>query len=325
MRANVKRAAGATLRRRPPPLILEEAFTLPAFAKVNLSLRVLGRRPDGYHEIRTIFQTITLHDRLTFRPTAGEDFRLLCSDPSLPTGEENLVVRAASALRGRYGVRRGAQVELAKVIPAGGGLGGGSADAAAALVGLACLWGVAAEGGGLRELAAGLGADVPFFLTGGTALGTGTGADIEPLPDAPTSHLVVVTPPAQVSSAEAYKSLKAPALTKGESAASLSVSHSGADFPVSSQWDAVNDFERAVLPAYPEIARARERLAGEGARPSMLSGSGASVFGVFADEEAARRAAASLGDEPGWRVFQCEALTRAAYAESFGRCGRFLG
>ncbi|HZI18720.1 MAG TPA: 4-(cytidine 5'-diphospho)-2-C-methyl-D-erythritol kinase [Pyrinomonadaceae bacterium] len=304
---------------------MEEALTLPAFAKINLSLRVLGRRPDGYHEIRTIFQTVTLHDRLTFRPALGEEVRLACTDPTIPTGEENLVLKAAAALRSRYGLRRGAHIELEKIIPAGGGLGGGSADAATALVGLACLWGVSAGGGDLRGLAARLGADVPFFLTGGTALGTGTGTEIEPLTDAPAEHLVVVTPPVHVSTAEAYKSLNAPALTKVDSAASLSVSRATADFGGSLQWEAVNDFEPAVFKAHPEILRARERLAAAGARRAMLSGSGASVFGTFDDEAVASLAADSLTAEPGWRVFRCATLGRRLYAEAFGRCARLLG
>jgi 4-diphosphocytidyl-2-C-methyl-D-erythritol kinase len=304
---------------------LGESFTLKAFAKINLSLRVLGRRGDGYHEIRTIFQTVSLHDRLTFHPTDGADLRLVCSDPIIPNGEENLVVRAAEALRTRYDIRRGALIELEKVIPAGGGLGGGSTDAAAALLGLARLWNVAAKDGELRELAAGLGADVPFFLTGGTALGTGTGTEIEPLPDVAESALIIITPPVHVSTAKAYEALSAPALTKGESAASLSVSRAAADFARSLQWEAVNDFERVVLPAYPEIARARRRLAEAGARPALLSGSGASVFGVFEDEGAARRAAPSLEVERGWRVFPCTTLGRAAYAEAFGQCAHLLG
>ncbi|HVF45648.1 MAG TPA: 4-(cytidine 5'-diphospho)-2-C-methyl-D-erythritol kinase, partial [Pyrinomonadaceae bacterium] len=172
----------------------EEIIKLPAFAKINLGLKVLGRRADGYHEIRTVFQTISLHDRLTFETTADGRLELACTDPSIPADETNLVMRAAAALRERYGAGRGARVTLEKRVPAGGGLGGGSSDAAATLIALSHLWDLKADAGGLSELGARLGADVPFFLTGGTALGTGTGTRVVPLEDAPERHLVVVTP-----------------------------------------------------------------------------------------------------------------------------------
>ena len=118
----------------------DETFTLPAHAKINLFLRVLGRRRDGYHEIRTLFQTVTLHDRLTFGPSAADEIQLVCDAPGVPSDESNLVWRAARALRERYGVKGGARIHLEKTIPAGGGLGGGSSDAAAALVCLSHLW-----------------------------------------------------------------------------------------------------------------------------------------------------------------------------------------
>ena len=179
----------------------EEIITLPAFAKINLGLRVLGRRADGYHEIRTVFQTVTLHDTLTFEPAPGGLLELACTDPTIPTDESNLILRAASLLRERYGVSRGARTRLEKSIPAGGGLGGGSSDAAAALLALNRLWNLGAGARELSELGARVGADVPFFLTGGTALGTGTGADVEPLEDAPKMPLVIVTPGVRVATA----------------------------------------------------------------------------------------------------------------------------
>jgi 4-diphosphocytidyl-2-C-methyl-D-erythritol kinase len=169
------------------------------------------------------------------------------------------------ALRERFGVRGGARIGLEKTIPAGGGLGGGSSDAAAALVGLAWLWGLPARGEELAELGARLGADVPFFLTGGTALGTGTGAEITPLPDAPERHLLIVTPGVPVSTAEAYKALNARALTKAERAANLSVSRAESQIRDSLRGVVRNDFEPAVFRLHPEIGRAREALAGAGA------------------------------------------------------------
>ncbi|HEX8285158.1 MAG TPA: 4-(cytidine 5'-diphospho)-2-C-methyl-D-erythritol kinase [Pyrinomonadaceae bacterium] len=297
-----------------------DRLTLPAFAKINLGLRVLGRRPDGYHEISTVFQTITLHDTLTFETAPGGLLELSCTDPSIPTDGTNLVVRAASALRERFGVDSGARVGLEKAIPAGGGLGGGSSDAAVTLAALAALWGIETGASELAEIGARLGADVPFFLTGGTALGTGTGTDIRPLADAPKMHLCVVSPGVHVSTAEAYKALGARALTKAEAAANLSVSRAEAEFSDSLCDVMSNDFEAVVVRLHPEIGRAREALKGAGALRVMLSGSGSSVFGVFESEAEAGRARGALGGaEGGWKVFACATLTRAEYLAALGR------
>ncbi len=297
-----------------------EKLTLPAFAKINLGLRVLGRRPDGYHEISTLFQTITLHDTLTFETTPGRSLELSCTDASIPIDETNLVLRAAIALRERFGVARGARVRLEKLIPAGGGLGGGSSDAAVTLAALAALWGVETDARELVEIGARLGADVPFFLTGGTAAGTGTGTDIRPLADAPKMHLCVVAPGVHVSTAEAYRALGAHALTKADTAANLSVSRAEAEFSDSlcDVWS--NDFEAVVVRLYPEIGRAREALKGAGALRVMLSGSGSSVFGVFENEAEAGRARQTLaGVESVWKVFACATLSRGEYLAALGR------
>lgn len=299
-------------------------INVPAFAKINLGLRVHGRRADGYHDISTVFQTITLRDTLSFQATTDGSLRLICSDPDIPTDETNLVLRAAAALRERFGVTEGAGIELEKVIPAGGGLGGGSADAAVTLAALATLWRVETDARELAEVGARLGADVPFFLTGGTASGTGTGADIRPLADAPKRHLVIVTPGVRVSTAEAYVALGAPALTKEEALVNLSVSRTEADFPDSLCDVMSNDFEPVVVWLHPEIGRAREALAGAGAERVMLSGSGSSVFGVFESEGEAGRAGESLKSEMAWKVFACDTLTRAEYFAALGRVAAVL-
>ena len=299
-------------------------INVPAFAKINLGLRVHGRRADGYHEISTVFQTVSLHDTLSFESTDDGNLELLCSDPSIPTDESNLVLRAAEALRERFGVNRGARVELSKVIPAGGGLGGGSADAAVTLAALATLWEIEVDARELTKIGGRLGADVPFFLTGGTALGKGTGTDIEPLEDAPKMHLVVVAPGVHVSTAEAYRALGAPALTKVGPLVNLSVSRTEADFPDSLCGVWSNDFEAVVVRLYPEIGRAREALEGAGASRVMLSGSGSSVFGVFESKGEAARARETLPAEGGWRVFACETLGRAEYLAALGRVAAVL-
>jgi 4-diphosphocytidyl-2-C-methyl-D-erythritol kinase len=261
--------------------ILSDAqFTLPSFAKINLTLRVLGRRTDGYHELHTIFQTVTLHDRLTFRALDNERLELTCNAPDIPCDETNLVHRAAIALRERYGVHsQGARIELDKIIPAGGGLGGGSSNAAVALMGLARLWKIETERDALVEIGATLGADVPFFFTGGTSLGTGRGTEIHALADVEPRQLLLITPGVKVSTAEAYKSLNAPALTKAVVPANLTVSHVEAEISASRQAVPVNDFERVIFPLYPEIERARDVLLANGATSALLSGA-ARAFSV---------------------------------------------
>jgi 4-diphosphocytidyl-2-C-methyl-D-erythritol kinase len=301
-----------------------EKINVPAFAKINLGLRVHGRRPDGYHEISTVFQTVSLRDTLSFQVSTDRKLELVCSDPSIPTDDSNLVLRAASALQKRFDVSRGARIELGKVIPAGGGLGGGSADAAVTLAALATLWDVETDAAELAEVGARLGADVPFFLTGGTALGTGTGTDIRPLEDAPKMHLVVVAPGVRVSTAEAYRALGAPALTKVEPLVNLSVSRTEADFPDSLCGVWSNDFEAVVVRLHPEIGRAREALGAAGAGRVVLSGSGSSVFGVFESKGEAARARETLRAGGGWRVFACETLTRAEYLAALGRVAAVL-
>jgi 4-diphosphocytidyl-2-C-methyl-D-erythritol kinase len=293
-------------------------FTLPSFAKINLTLRVLGRRADGYHEIETVFQTVTLHDRLTFAARGDARIELVCDAPAVPCDETNLVHRAAVALRERYGAGRGARINLEKKIPAGGGLGGGSSNAAVALVGLARLWEIETDRSALAEIGATLGADVPFFLTGGTALGTGRGTDIHALPDVPPKQLLIVTPPIEVSTAAAYKSLNSRALTKAVAPANLAVSRAQAEISGSPQAALRNDFEPVVYDLHPEIGRARDALKAAGASGALLSGSGASVFGLFENAEKRDGARGSLRVESGWRIFACETLARVAYAEAVG-------
>lgn len=299
-------------------------FTIPAHAKINWTLYVLGRRADGFHEIRTVFQTITLHDHLTFTPGDDERLTLTCNEPSIPVDEKNLVMRAALALREKYQVRDGARMHLEKRIPAEAGLGGGSSDAAVALLGLTRLWRIKTSKEELTEIGARLGADVPFFFTGGTASGIGLGTEITPLADTPAEHLLIIKPRAKVSTVEAYKALQRPALTKHRSDIILSISRAEARIPDSLHEALHNDFEPVIFELYPEIARARTRLLEQGARGALLAGSGASVFGIFDSVEALRRAGEVLGREPGWLVFTSAALERAAYLKALGESAAVL-
>ena len=293
------------------------SFSLPSFAKINLSLRVLGKRADGYHEIRTVLQTVSLHDDLHFESNPSDELIFSCEDPRIPTGATNLVIKAAQTLRDCYGVKSGASIRLEKRIPVEGGLGGGSSNAAVSLLGLARLWKLSAKPADLVRLAAELGADVPFFLEGGRALATGIGTSVKPLPDVATQQLLIVTPVASVSTAIAYKALSAPALTTSDSNPILAISHTEADFADSKQWPLCdhleNDFERVIFDMEPEIGRLKNALMQAGARCALLAGSGSSVFAVFENEDVLSYAANALREESGWRIFSCVTLSRDEY------------
>lgn len=305
--------------------MLETTLTLPAFAKINLGLRVLGRRADGYHELDTVFQTISLHDTITLTVTDSPQIVLSCDERSLPTGAENLVYRAAQALQSRLAPDKGARIRLEKRIPALAGLGGGSSDGAVALLGLACLWQVDAKVEDLSEMAISLGADVPFFFFGGTARGTGAGNEIAPWPDIPDKFLLVIKPNASVSTSDAYRSLNARSLTTVEAKTILS----------SSEWSEIadsfdsealrNDFEPVVFELEPEITRAKVALMNVGAEAALLAGSGSAVFGIFDSEDAQKRAIQAIGLESGWRVFPCSTVGRSHYQSAMGPCGAIFG
>jgi 4-diphosphocytidyl-2-C-methyl-D-erythritol kinase len=296
----------------------ESQISIPAFAKINWSLRVLGRRQDGFHEIDTILQTISLHDTLTLSLTDDNEIRLTCDDRSLPSDETNLVWRAAAALRERYSIKRGVKIRLEKRIPSEAGLGGGSSDAAATLVALAQLWEIEASANELVGVAERLGSDVPFFFFGGTAGATGRGEVIEPLSDVPEQHLVIIKPNASVSTAVAYHSLNAPTLTSSEAKPILFRSQASDD-SASFDLNALhNDFEAVVFRLAPEIERAKNALLKSGAHAAMLCGSGSAVFGIFENQDAQERAIQAIELETGWRAFPCKTVGRSQYRSAMG-------
>ncbi|MGH9971642.1 MAG: 4-(cytidine 5'-diphospho)-2-C-methyl-D-erythritol kinase [Pyrinomonadaceae bacterium] len=304
------------------------SFTLPSFAKINLSLRILGKRPDGYHEVETVLQTVSLHDELRFAANEGRDIVMSCDDPSIPTDESNLIVRAANGLRTYYEVKSGAFISLEKRIPAKGGLGGGSSNAATTLIGLTQLWTLTPKFSELIEIAAGLGADVPFFLHGGLARAQGIGTQVLPLPDAVKQHLLIVSPRANVSTVEAYKALRVDALTTKNSDSILAISRSEGKSTDSHQWllpdQLENEFERVIFDIEPEIGRAKTALLQAGARGALLAGSGSSVFGIFASQGAQQRALKEIRTDSGWRIFPCVTLSREEYFQAMGLCGTAL-
>jgi 4-diphosphocytidyl-2-C-methyl-D-erythritol kinase len=300
------------------------AFTLPSFAKINLTLHVLNRRTDNYHNLRTVFQTITLQDKLRFALTDDEQVHLRCDAPGIPVNEKNLVYSAARLMQEHYGVKKGAFIALDKSIPAMGGLGGGSSNAAITLLGLAQLWKVSATRAELMELGAGLGADVPFFFVGGRALGTGLGTEVAALHDATSAYLVVVTPDAAVSTAEAYKAFDERALTKAKSDTILFSSRADDSFTDSLPEALHNDFEPVIFRLEPKIERARDALLEAGASRALLAGSGASVFGIFESVAKQQRAALKLAENQAWRVFKCATLGREEYLTALGSCAALL-
>jgi len=285
---------------------------IPAFAKVNLRLDILGKRPDGYHELRTIFQTISLHDELRLRASKPSGIHLTIQGNeslSLEPIRKNLVYAAVDALRRELKMRSGVEIVLRKKIPAGRGLGGGSSDAAAALLGYLRLIRRTVPGQRLMEIAASLGADVPFFLFGGRATGIGRGDEIYPLPDIHKLTLLVVSPrDIHVPTPDAYRWLKAPALTKNRATPKLwefcALCWSAQGSSLS------NDFERPVFRRHPRLAQIKRVLLQRGAAEASLAGSGSAVFGVFPSPALARRAAVGFQDE---HTFVCETISRDRY------------
>jgi 4-diphosphocytidyl-2-C-methyl-D-erythritol kinase len=287
---------------------LPAALRIPAFAKINLHLAVLGPRPDGYHELRTVFQTISLHDTLEIERVRRPGIDLAISGAALDPGPGNLVWRALDSLSRELRLGGGWRARLEKRIPAAAGLGGGSSDAAAALsCGLRLLRRqIPPER--LAEIAAGLGADVPFFLVGGRALGVGRGDEIYPLEDGlPRTVLVVRPPDAPIATRDAYAWLDRK-LTKDSAAHKLWVSSTR-------NWsledvDIQNDFEAAVFSRYPRLRQVKRRLLQAGAVGAALAGSGSAVFGLFRNPAQARRTARQfLGNQ----VFVARTLKRAEF------------
>ena len=296
-----------------PKAMTALSFTLPSFAKINLYLEVLGRRADGYHDISTIFQTVSLCDEISF--TISPDLRLSCDDAAIPAGEENLIIRAARQLQAASGYSAGAQIHLTKRIPSPGGLGGGSSNAAIALLGLNRLWNLNASRDELYGIAAEIGSDVPFFLYGGTAYGMGRGEKLNQINDFSAKFMVIVTPKISVSTAWAYDSLEAERLTSGGLIRNLSVCRFASGVALFTQSMMRNDFESLIYSRFPEIERIKVRLESLGAS-AMLSGSGASVFGIFENEETRQTALKALGDQADWRSFAVATISRSEYREA---------
>ena len=289
------------------------SVTVRAHAKINLDLRVLGPRLDGYHELRTVYQSIALHDVLECVPREGP-LAIECDAAGVPLDDSNLVWRAAEALwralRRRTPVRD-VLIRLQKHIPLQAGLGGGSADAAATLMALSRLWKVPVRPAQLTDVAATLGADVPFFLAGGTALGLGRGDEVYPLADLARHWIVLLVPGFGVSTAEAYSWYDSERdLSRGMG--SREPQHVPGPWP-SRAAQMINDLEAPIARHHPEIDHMRTALRRAGALAAAMSGSGSAVFGLFQKRADALAAVDGLSGS-GWRVLLTESLDRGEYA-----------
>jgi 4-diphosphocytidyl-2-C-methyl-D-erythritol kinase len=295
---------------------MKPAFTLPSFAKINLMLRVLGKRDDGFHELFTVLQTVSLYDRVTF--SESRDLHLTCDHPEIPTDDRNLIIKAAERLKAVSETTAGAAIHLEKRIPSPGGLGGGSSNAAVTLIGLSRLWSLDMPDIHIESIAAELGSDVPFFLEGGTAIGTGRGEIIEAASEKVEENLLIVTPDVPVSTGAAYAGLDSSSLTSLDTNRILRVCRLDAGSLDFRQTALINDFERSVFASYPEVRQVKETLFGLGAVNAALSGSGASVFAVF-DKKETRQAAEKALERSTWRVFAVSTVSRTEYREAL-RC-----
>jgi 4-diphosphocytidyl-2-C-methyl-D-erythritol kinase len=287
---------------------------LRSLAKINLDLRVLHKRPDGFHELRTIFQTISVADTIEIDYAPGRTRIDLDSSIDIPG---NLILKACDLVMHAAKARGQLQVRLRKRIPMGSGLGGGSSNAATMLLALPALLKKTLPLEKLLELGAELGSDVPFFLIGGTAVGLGRGTELYPLPDAPASPGLLITPEIHSSTAAAYAALRHKVLHEPArdilnkfQAATLASQWPTAN----SQWAAVNDFETVVFRQHPQLQSIKGKLLQLGARRAMMTGSGSALFGLFPSRQVRDRAAERFRAEfRGNQVYPFSIVSRGRY------------
>jgi 4-diphosphocytidyl-2-C-methyl-D-erythritol kinase len=271
-------------------LTVPSRIRLRAFAKINLGLRIIAKRQDGFHDIETVFHQIDLSDELAFDHAPSLSFQT--SSENVPADESNLVFRAALLLKNQFKINSGAAIELKKSIPVGAGLGGGSVDGAVALVGLNNLWKLGLSNAQLLSLASQLGSDVPFFINGGTAIGKSRGEVLEPLDISIPYWIVTVTPRVHVSTSWAYANLK---LASNRSMIDLrTVVEKGMNDLALLRSQLTNDFENLVFGSYPRVRELRDELLSNGAGFAQMTGSGSSVYGLFENEINARSCATLL-------------------------------
>jgi 4-diphosphocytidyl-2-C-methyl-D-erythritol kinase len=281
-----------------------------SFAKINLGLEIVGLRPDGYHDIRTLFQTVSIADELMFETAPDGVLELSGDDPAVAWDRTNLIHRAARLVQGVSGTSKGAKISVRKAVPAGRGLGGGSSNAAATLLALNGMWALGLGPGDLARLARGLGADVPYFLKGGLCLGEGIGDVLTPIRDLAPLACLFVFPPFPVSTPAIYAGVD-PSLTSPAKDSRIVRFLESGDLGLLK-----NDLERVIFRAHPELERWTRFFREEGALLSQVSGSGSAVYGLFPDTASAEAARRRLPGTPDARL--AATLPRESYWAQLG-------
>ena len=297
---------------------------IKSFAKINLGLEIVGRRPDGYHDLRTLFQWLDFHDVLEFRAAEGPAVAVTGDDPEIPWDETNLVTRAARLLQSHTGTARGAAIRVEKRIPAGRGLAGGSSNAAMALYGLNILWALGLDRPALAGLGRTLGADVPFFFSGGLCLGEGIGDRLTLLPELGPLSCVLAFPAFPISTARIYAGLDPSALTSDPKAGRIN------GFFETGKIDSLeNSLEGTIFRFYPQLQEIKRFFKDQGAELSLVTGSGSAVYGLFRDRDAAGRClraaegrmkavlAGTISRERGWNEIEA-GVSPSGKAAGFG-------
>lgn len=270
-----------------------DQLTLHAMAKINLGLDVTRRRPDGYHEVRMIMQTVNLYDELSFTRIKEDELRLSTNLGFLPTDKNNLIIKAASLLKEEFGIKEGLNIRLKKNIPVAAGMAGGSTDAAAAFTAVNEMFGLGLSTEELQKRAVRIGADVPYCIQGGTALSEGIGEILTPLPKAPECTVLIAKPPIHVSTKFVYQNLHLEQLEKHPDIDGILESIKKNDiYGVAERLE--NVLETVTVKEYPVIAQIKKLMVDQGAIGSLMSGSGPTVFGLYDDKKQAEKACEAL-------------------------------
>lgn len=273
-----------------------DKIKLKALGKINLGLDVLGRRPNGYHDVRMVMQTVYLYDQILLEKTDKEGISLKTNLFYLPVNENNLAYRAAKMLIDEFAIKEGVHISLEKHIPVAAGMAGGSSNAAAVLYGMNRLFQLGLTDQELMERGVKLGADVPYCIMRGTVLAEGIGEELTPLPAMPKCHVLLAKPPISVSTQKVYEKLDAQEVTKHPDIDGILLGLQTGDLKkITSSMG--NVLENVTITEYPQIERIKDVMKEEGALNAMMSGSGPTVFGIYDDKILARRAAARIREE----------------------------
>ena len=280
-----------------------KSIELSSYAKINLRLDIVRKRKDGYHDIRTLLQQVSLKDELSITLSSGS-IKVKCDDHQVPANEGNLAYTAAHAILNQYGIKDGVSISIKKNTPIAAGLGGGSSNAASTLIGINQLFGLEVSAQELMRTGKDIGADVPFFIFGKTALATGIGDRLEKIELVPKLWLLLVTPGIQISTAWAYENVRM-GLTSTPINTNIPncINNLNDIIPLLS-----NYLERSVIPRYPIIKNIKEDLLDKGAKGSLMSGSGSTVYGIFSSEDEAKEAYDQLTSHSDWHIHLCQSI-----------------